>query len=243
MQGLRLFGKEGFMEKTELVLDALANRALLYRYAWRLFSAPPDEAVLSLAASVEPGEAAAVLAGGNARLVKLQERLSEEAARAIADEAGALERLRSEYTKLFEGPGKLPAPPWESVYRTEGDLLFQECTLEVRQAYREAGFKAAAYPHEADDQVATELSFMVALIEEAVAALTAGDAVRAHAFLTAQKKFLSQHLNEWLPAFAERLNTQAPKGTSPFYPLAALFAAELCVQDAPIATELADAVA
>lgn len=230
------------MEKNGVVAAALANRALLYRYAWRLLSAPADGALLALAAEDQMTQAAALLAGEDSRLVDLQKRLAATASEAAAENDG-VERLCGEFTKLFEGPGKLPAPPWESVYRSEGELLFQESTLAVRQAYREAGFKAAAYPREADDQVATELSFMAALIDEATTTLDAGDPSRAHAFLTAQKKFLAQHLNEWLPAFAERLNTQAPGGTSPFYPLAALFAAELCRKDAPIVAELADAVA
>lgn len=230
------------MEKNGVVAAALANRALLYRYAWRLLSAPADGALLTWAAEGEAPQAAALLAGEDSRLVGFQTRLAATAAEAAAT-SGGIERLHGEFTRLFEGPGKLPAPPWESVYRSEGELLFQESTLAVRQAYREAGFKAAAYPREADDQVATELSFMAALIDEAATALDAGDLSRAHAFLTAQKKFLAQHLNEWLPTFAERLNTQAPEGTGPFYPLAALFAAELCRQDAPIVAELADAVA
>lgn len=230
------------MEKNEVVAAALANRALLYRYAWRLLSAPADEALLALAAEDQVTQAAALLAGEDSKLVELQSCLAATACEAAGENDG-VERLRGEFTKLFEGPGKLPAPPWESVYRSEGELLFQESTLAVRQAYREAGFKAAAYPREADDQVATELSFMAALIDEATTAFDADDSPRAHAFLTAQKKFLAQHLNEWLPAFAERLNTQAPEGTSPFYPLAALFAAELCQQDASVVAELADAVA
>src|SRR5690606_18008417 len=42
------------------------------------------------------------------------------------------EALRWDYTRLFIGPDRLPAPPWESAYLTEERLLFQEPTLEVR---------------------------------------------------------------------------------------------------------------
>ena len=49
------------------------------------------------------------------------------------------EALRWDYTRLFIGPDRLPAPPWESAYLTEERLLFQEPTLEVRRAYRKYG--------------------------------------------------------------------------------------------------------
>ena len=213
------------MENSDVLLSALDNRAFLYNFAWRLLGAPMDEEALAAAVSEEPAEQAAILAGDDSRLVDLAQRLA-----GAADETN-LSQLASEYTRLFEGPGKLPAPPWESVYVADGDLLFQESTLQVREAYKEAGFKAAGYPHEADDQVATELSFVSALIQGTREAIEADNAQRAQAYLIAQQKFLDRHLNQWLTPFAERLNTQAPSSTSPFYPLAAYFAAELCVSD------------
>lgn len=228
------------MEKRELVLSALANRRFLYQYAWRLFSAPLDARALEVMADDFADEAVAVFAGEDGHLADVQRRLCEEAGDVLAGGEDAVGKLDADYTRLFVGPGKLPAPPWESVYRADGDLLFQESTLEVRQAYREAGFKAAGYPHEADDHVATELSFMVSLVDEASAAVEAADDERAHAFMTAQVKFLQAHLTRWLPQFAERLNTQAPAGTNPFYPVAAYFVAELCELDVQPARDLAD---
>ncbi|MEC4184418.1 molecular chaperone TorD family protein [Adlercreutzia sp. R21] len=230
------------MEKRELVLSALANRRFLYQYAWRLFSAPLDVRALEVTVGGFADEAVTVFAGEDGRLADVQRRLCEEVRGVLAGGEDAVGKLDADYTRLFVGPGKLPAPPWESVYRADGDLLFQESTLEVRQAYREAGFKAAGYPREADDHVATELSFMASLADEASAAVEAGDDERAHAFMTAQVKFLQAHLTRWLPQFAERLNTQAPAGTKPFYPLAAYFAAELCERDVQPARDLAAAL-
>lgn len=213
------------MENSDVLLSALDNRAFLYNFAWRLLGAPMDEDSLAVVADEVVVGQTAILAGEEAQLVDLSQRLAQ-----VASEADP-SQLASEYTRLFEGPGKLPAPPWESVYLADGDLLFQESTLQVREAYKEAGFKAAGYPHEADDQVATELSFVSALIQGTREAIEADNAERAQAYLIAQQKFLDRHLNQWLTPFAERLNTQAPSSTSPFYPLAAYFTAELCASD------------
>ena len=220
------------MENTDTLLVAMENRAFLYSFVWRLFAAPIDADALALAASEEPIEQAILLAGENTKLIDLAKRLAQAAAEADFD------ALSTEYTRLFEGPTKLPAPPWESVYKADGDLLFQESTLHVREAYKEAGFQAAGYPHEADDHLATELSFMSALIQGTKDAIEADDATRANAFLIAQHKFLDQHLNLWLTPFAERLNTQAPSTTSPFYPTSAYFAAELCACDTAAVADL-----
>lgn len=225
------------MENKDVLQEALAARGLLYRCAWRLFAAPMDEEALRALGDPMAVEAVALLAGDDATLVRAYDQLVGAAG------PQDVEALAGEYTKLFVGPGKLPAPPWESVYRGDGDLLFQESTLKVRDAYREAGFQAKGYPREADDHLATELSFMVSLIDEAVAAVEADDAVRVHAFLAAQRKFLEQHLGGWVPAFACRLAEHLPANVGVLYPSAASFAAQLCAQDMTVVGELLDAVA
>ena len=54
--------------------------------------------------------------------------------------------LRVEYNRLFVGPGKLPCPPYESVYRTdrvEGEIgtLMGPSALDVKNRYAEAGLE------------------------------------------------------------------------------------------------------
>ena len=120
----------------------LANRCFLYRYLWRAFAAEPDDALLDIVADAHTREECALLDGEDGEGARLQDALAEVAA------ANGLGQLRSVYTKLFIGPAKLPAPPWESVYATGEPLLFQESTLAVREAYRRAGYAAAGYPHE-----------------------------------------------------------------------------------------------
>lgn len=118
------------------------------------------------------------------------------------------EALRSEYTRLFIGPARLPAPPWESAYLTEERLLFQESTLEVRRAYRKYGLLPRNFPHEADDHVSFELEFMARLCR---LAQSEDQAVRDQV-LADQAAFLHEHLQRWVPAFAQDLEAHASTG-------------------------------
>ena len=208
----------------------LANRCFLYRYLWRAFAAEPDDALLDIVADAHTREECALLDGEDGEGARLQDALAEVAA------ANGLGQLRSVYTKLFIGPAKLPAPPWESVYATGEPLLFQESTLAVREAYRRAGYAAAGYPHEADDHLAVELDFMATLASDARAAYEAGDKGRSADLLSVQRDFLREHLLAWVGAFAERLADSA--GAGAFYPRFAELAALVCARDAEVLEEL-----
>jgi TorA maturation chaperone TorD len=101
-------------------------------------------------------------------------------------------QLRADYDQLFVGPDHLPAPPWESVYRTEERLVFDWPAMEVRSEYRAMGL-ASVKPADPDDHLGLELLFM------AIAAEREGqgdESARA-----AQRQFLRDHLSQWAPAF------------------------------------------
>lgn len=110
------------------------------------------------------------------------------------------EALRQDFAALFEGPGSMLAPPWESVYRTEEQLLFGPTTFQVRQVYRLWGLGLAKAGHEPDDHVALELEFLLFLTERA-AADPAAEAER--------ERFLRNHLLRWIPPFAGLLEDGA----------------------------------
>ena len=212
------------------ILLLLGNRRFLYTYVNRAFAVEPDEAFLDVVAEAHTLEECALLddeSGEGTRLQLLAVKASVSC---------GLECLRSEYTKLFIGPDKLPAPPWESVYVTGEPLLFQESTLAVRQAYQNAGYVAAGYPHEADDHVATELDFMAALASDTCEKLTAGDTPRARELMRIQLDFLRNHLLVWVGSFADRLLAYGK--VSSFYPSFAALAARVCARDVDVLEEL-----
>jgi TorA maturation chaperone TorD len=118
--------------------------------------------------------------------------------------AKAVSGLIPEYHRLFVGPGELPAPPYESVYR-EGWRVMGETTLDVQSAYEEAGYALDSSFKELPDHVAAELVFMALLAEEEAKAWETGDASAAVSWLERQRAFLDDHLTRWLPAFCDRL--------------------------------------
>lgn len=224
----------------EAVLAVLENRRFLYTFFGRAFASEPDEQFIGQTKSEHTRDEFLILDedGQTADLLKKLEKsvlvdgkLSEASRGEVVVEA-----LRSEYTRLFVGPAKLPAPPWESVYVSHDHLLFQESTLAVREAYLREGFRAAGYPHEADDHIATEFGFMAALATRTVEACENDDAVRCRAVLEAQERFLDEHLLVWIQGFSNRLSTVG--GISTFYPSFAALAALVCERDAEVIREI-----
>lgn len=135
--------------------------------------------------------------------------------------------LASEFQRLFVGPGRLPAPPWESVYRSVDRLLFDEHTIEVRQAYAAAGLAAPEPGREPDDHVGLEFDFVATLAARAVAAADEGDDSEAGSAAEAVGAFLDDHLCRWAPTWAGQLAVSAEQD---FYRGAALLAVDLLDQ-------------
>jgi len=114
----------------------------------------------------------------------------------------AYDELHWDFTRMFIGPYKLPAPPWESAYRTKERLLFQEHTLKVRQTYLKYGLQAPGYPAEPDDHIGLELDFMHQTTRMALTHVERGEGEALTALLRDQMAFLEEHLLAWAPRFA-----------------------------------------
>ena len=129
----------------ETIEILLQNRCHLYQVLHTVFSGEPNEELIRQLAGDPTSMAFEILSetkedimGKMALFVKkLGERLEE---RSVEDQPSFLDQLKSEYTKLLVGPGKMIAYPWESVYLGKENLLFQESTLRVRQFYRKYGY-------------------------------------------------------------------------------------------------------
>lgn len=99
----------------------LAARVPLYALLQRAFGAPPDEGLFDLITDDRLRDCVDVLfdevgnADARAAFKGIQENVAE---RRRNDAEAFLRSCKSEYTRLFIGPDKLAAPPWESVYRT-----------------------------------------------------------------------------------------------------------------------------
>ena len=111
------------------------------------------------------------------------------------------QEMKIEYTRLFIGPRHLPAPPYESVYRTPQKLMMQGPTIDVRSFYSLCGFQVNRINQEPDDAIGVELEFMCALSAASVEALRQGKQSKLVQLVSAQTEFCHLHLSEWVPQF------------------------------------------
>lgn len=98
------------------------------------------------------------------------------------------ERFEYEFNRLFVGPGRVPAAPFETVYRSPERTLMREVTMAVRAAYRERGMETDAKNVQPDDHAAYECAFVAFLLERD----EEGDAEALDAFC-------ADHLQRWVP--------------------------------------------
>jgi TorA maturation chaperone TorD len=146
--------------------------------------------------------------------------------------SGGTAAAEAEFNRLFVGPGPLPAPPYESVWRSEDRLLMQAATEAVRSVYRQHGVQNT-HP-EPDDHLAIELEFYDLLQQRVIS----GEAQKEH--VAAQMQFLTEHLAAWVPAFAQAVETHT---TSPFYRNLALVTRRLFQFETTLLPRLQTAIA
>ena len=126
-----------------------------------------------------------------------------------------------EYTYLFMW-GK-SVPPYESSYTNRTPAGNQELA-DVSGFYRAFGFDIANDAQEMPDHISAELEFLAMLCAKEAYALEHAWQEQAEVCRAARREFLAEHLNRWLPAFAERIHAKA---RAPFYPSLAEFTCEL----------------
>jgi putative dimethyl sulfoxide reductase chaperone len=178
----------------------LANRAYLYRLLQNLLGNEPAIESIQILSSEHTQTSLSLLS-----LEVSLDLVRDFMVQFNSHQEDTLDKARSEYTRLFIGPTKLPAPPWESVYVTKDRLIFQESTLKVRQWYLKYSFLPVHYRSEADDHIALELDFMYNLSCLADTAFDEGNFNEACQILKDQKAFLEEHLLIWVPQFVTDL--------------------------------------
>ena len=119
------------------------------------------------------------------------------------------EDLRRDYARLFVGPNRLLAPPWESVYRSSEHLIFERQTLEVRQMYQRYGMVPPQTNVEPDDHFGLELRFVAYLNGLALYAFKQDDSMLGIEAVETVGRFLNEHLLQWAPEFLDLVMTFA----------------------------------
>lgn len=100
-----------------------------------------------------------------------------------------------DYNRLFVGPGRLLAPPFESVYRNPEKLVMQKETLEVRGFYQRAGLQVIQMGSQPDDHLAFELELVCYLLSRG----------QQEMYLD----FFEQHLQQWVTNHCEDIIKQS----------------------------------
>lgn len=179
----------------------LQERVGLYSLLRALYTYPLNELVLAAVAGLElPAESPL-----SPWLSQMQERLNG------SDwDPAVLETLNVEMTRLLEGPGQTPAPPYASYYLHDGRLMGPSAVAAQRiylawQVVPESGSRIPA------DHIALELGFLAHLARVAAEAESFSDKVAA---LKGSLDFLLYHLMPWLPRFCARLSEAA---ADPFF--------------------------
>ncbi len=78
----------------------------------------------------------------------------------------AIAKKCTEFNRLFVGPDRLLAPPYETVYRSNDRVLMQADTMIIRNFYAEAGLEVAHLNQVPDDHIAFELEFICFLLHQ-----------------------------------------------------------------------------
>ena len=133
--------------------------------------------------------------------------------------------LEVDYNRLFVGPGKLIAPPYESYYASEnsehGGRLRTQDEFAVKMAYAANGYAMPEQFVDLPDHAAIELDFLALMARDEAAAWEAGDSQRAFYLQQEADAFAAQHPARWFATCAERVDAGA---RTAFYPAVMRFA-------------------
>lgn len=221
-------------QNDEIVI-MLANRHYLYQLLQHIFGNEPSLNMLEIATNDHTVDAMQLMENEDIKFDFFVELFANVKKAILTDQESLLDKLKTEYTYLMIGPNKLPAPPWESVYRTNERLLFQESTLMVRRTYLKYQFLPANYPHEADDHIALELDFMAHLAKLTLDRFEDNGIEEVKELLADQKSFLDEHLLVWIDQFADQIQNSK---THYFYPQMAVLTKQLVRVDADVIEQL-----
>ncbi|RMF00254.1 MAG: hypothetical protein D6768_13255 [Chloroflexi bacterium] len=165
----------------------LSERVGLYSLLRALYTYPLTQTVLDAVAQLQVAPESPLAEG----LRQMQNSLR----------AATLDELNIEMTRLLEGPGLTPAPPYASYYLNNGQLMGPPAVA-ARQVYLQWQAIPEADTHLPDDHIALELGFAAHLAQRAVD----GDKTA----LAAGRDFLRQHLLPWLSRFCDALVKAGP---------------------------------
>lgn len=128
---------------------------------------------------------------------------AQESARSGGD---PVQTASVEFTKLFVGPPRPSAAPWETFYLTGGGdaaVGFGQATFEMRELLRGAGLEVS----NDDNQYADHMGIELLLLSELIGRAAEGEGSPEEA-----AEFARSHPASWIGPFREKIDEVAPKG-------------------------------
>lgn len=120
--------------------------------------------------------------------------------------ADDLQTLLVDHTRLFVGPSTPAVMPYASFWLTEDMSQRQAATQLVLDLYAEGGFDIGEDFRELPDHIAAELEFLYLLVFKCNQAENESERVATTALL---RRFVAEHLDRWIDAFASAVTAQA----------------------------------
>ncbi len=119
------------------------------------------------------------------------------------------ETIRRDHDRLYGVSAVATVSPYESVHRGDDGLVFDQATLEVRQAYAALGLQAPELNREPDDHLGLEFDFVAQGLLRMLTAADLGDESEAERLGTMVDGFIRDHLLSWAPDMLESAVTAA----------------------------------
>jgi len=134
--------------------------------------------------------------------------------------------LATDRVKLFRGITKTgPRQPYESMYLNQPP---QDIIGGLNQFYAKINYSVSKDLKESSEQIGVEFSFLQALCEKELEALSDGLLDQVEKYRGLQQSFLKQHLGRWAGLFAEEMERYAQ---TDFYRGIALLIQELIQEE------------
>jgi len=122
-----------------------------------------------------------------------------------------------EYARLFLGPGKHISPHESVHHQREGGQwgsLWGADTVEVKKLIESTGLEYQGSFKGMPDHISVEFEFMQQVTRREAEAWEAADSAAADACCRLEKKFIDEHLAQWVPGFCDKVIETAEL---PFY--------------------------
>lgn len=205
--------------------STIQERMTIYRFLQVGFEGPLTIETLKLWKESFSLDFIEVLTEGNPNLYSFFEDLIKGDTSLI--EQRERDRFLSTFN-LLNPVGKVPAPPWESVYVTKDQTLFGDPVFQIRKQLENFGLQFIDKNKQPEDHIAVELEFMSYLLDFTWKSFMDGDEEEYMKGIYTQYWLHKEHFSHWFIPFTEAIQASE---TSSFYKGLAELLREFAAED------------